>query len=147
MSTLNCEHVRERYPDVLNERADFIAAQQVRAHLLSCDDCRAEAELVELLHAARVTAPAELFERVTQAIAAPKHRKPVSRHSMVLAASVAIALIGGSVLLQLERQSAAPVDAPSFGFVSVEDAMLSGKASLDDLSEEELEMLLVEMES
>lgn len=148
MNEMNCEYVRDVYPEVLSGKLDVIHAQQVRAHVFSCDDCRAEAAVLEVLHGQRLGAPEGLDGRVLTALARPQtQRMRVPRHALALAASVAIALVGGSVLLQTPPRAAAPVAANSYGFVGVEDAMLSGKASLNDLSEAELELLLQEMES
>lgn len=148
MNELNCEYVRDVYPDVLSGKLELIAAQQVRAHVVSCDDCRAETAVLEMLHGQRVVAPAGLDASVLTELARPQtHRMRVPRHALALAASVAIALVGGSVLLQMPARTAAPAATTGYGFVGVEDAMLSGKASLNDLSEAELELLLQEMES
>ena len=92
-----------------------------------------------------VTTPYELA-RVFEATRSQASRAGIPRARLVMAASVAIALIGGSVLLRSKDQTVVPAPR-AFGFVSVEAAMLSGKASLSDWSEEELEMLLKEMES
>lgn len=148
MNELNCEYVRDMYPDLLSGKLETIHAQQVRAHVVSCDDCRAEIAILEMLHGQRVMAPAGLGTDVLTALARPHTRSArVPRHALALAASVAIALVGGSVLLQIPARTAAPVAVNAYGFVGVEDAMLSGKASLNDLSEAELELLLQEMES
>lgn len=154
MNDVNCDYVRDALPDLLMERGSenrgtgMVHAPQLRAHLAACDDCRAEAAVLELLSIQRVTAPSGLEARVVSALAQPQPRARVPRHVLALAASVAIALVGGSVLLQVPRSTADPVvNVRVYGFVGVEEAMLSGKASLNDLSEEELEMLLLEMES
>lgn len=155
MKELNCEYVRDVYPDVLNGsgsgsgsgRLGWGAEQQVRAHLAACEDCRAEAAVLELLHAQRLVAPEGLDTHALTALARSTRSTRVPRHALALAASVAIALVGGSVLLQIPARTAAPVAVKAYGFVGVEDAMLSGKASLNDLSEAELELLLQEMES
>lgn len=146
MMGLDCDYVRDVYPDVLNGEADATLAQQVRAHIATCEACSAEAAIVDALRAQRVDPPIGLGERIRSAAASPPARQGISRARLVMAASVAIALIGGSALLRSREETVIP--APNgFGFVSVEAAMLSGKASLSDWSEEELEMLLKEMES
>jgi predicted anti-sigma-YlaC factor YlaD len=154
MSQLNCEHVLDVYPDVLNGKADGAAAESVRAHIAGCEECRAAAALLEAVYADRVSAPAELRERVVRGLAQPRARRRFTRSDMAMAATLAAALIGGSVILQSRQnqtqQPAAAVQSQAqlgVGFVSVEDAMLSGDASLDDLSVEQLEKLLGEIES
>jgi len=146
MMRLDCEYVRDVYPDVMNGEADATLAQQVRAHIAVCESCSAEAAIVDTLHAQRAETPAGLHERIRAGAASPPARAGIPAARFVMAASIAIALIGGSALLRSREKTV--VDAPTgFGFVSVEAAMLSGKASLSDWSEEELELLLREIES
>ena len=154
MTRLNCEYVRDVYPDVLNGRADDALVQSVRAHLATCADCRTEVAVVNSLHAHRPTVPAELHARVASAVVQQRGRFTFSRSSLGMAATLAAALIGGSVILQNQQPepngaaTAQHADAPlGVGFVGVEDAMLSGQGSLDDLSVEQLETLLREIES
>lgn len=147
MKTLNCEHIRDVYPDVLSGTADSELAAAVRAHVASCDECRGEVALLEMIHAAPLHVPAGLHARVMEAMLEPKRSWRFSRHELAMVATLAVALIGGSVLLETQSQPRPTERQPGFGFVSVEDAMMSGKASLDDLSVEELETLLQEIES
>ena len=150
MKTLNCEYVREIYPDVLNGKTDANTATSVRAHLAACPECRVEADLIEALFASRVEVPAGLHERVMGVVAAgPAPRRIAPRH-LAMAATLAAALIGGSVLLNSQRSvgPAGPARVESgLGVVTVEAAMVSGTGSLKDLSVEELEQLLGEIES
>lgn len=145
MNNLNCEYVREVYPDVLNETADAATVTAVRAHIARCADCREEAAMLEQLYRLRVPVPAGLPERVVSQI--KTNAKPRSWHgrNLALAATVAAAVIGGAILLDPGR-SADPSSA-GLGFVTVEDAMVSGTSSLRDLTVEELEVLLGEIES
>ena len=147
MKTLNCEYVRDVYPEVMNGSADAQLAQSVRAHFASCDDCRAEIEVLDLLHSVDLSVPAGLHERVTKAVLQPRARWRITRNELAMVATLAAAVIGGSLIMQSPSAPPAKAAPAGFGFVSVEDAMLSGKASLEDLSVEELEKLLGEMES
>lgn len=152
MSELNCEYVRDVLPDVLAGRAPADVSAVVQAHLVSCDDCRAEAALLELLRTP-ATVPAGLHERVVSAASKTRTRTRFRRSDLAMAATLAAAVIGGSVLLETRNSPVVQATAPgvthvqSLGAVGVEDAMLSGKASLDDLSVEQLEQLLGEIES
>jgi predicted anti-sigma-YlaC factor YlaD len=146
MKQLDCDYVRDSYPEVLNGEADAARVQQVRAHIASCEACRAEAAIVDALHAQTIEAPVGLHARIRAAAVSPSPRAGIPTARIVMAASVAIALIGGSALLRSHEETVVSAST-GFGFVSVEAAMLSGKASLSDWSEEELELLLEEMES
>jgi predicted anti-sigma-YlaC factor YlaD len=150
MTDLNCEYVRDVYPDVLNGKLDASLAQRVRAHVAACDECRGEAALLEALHAHPTQVPAGLHERVVRNATRVRPVWRWSRADLAMVATLAAALIGGSVIMQGRRIGAGERTVPAeaaIGYVGVEGTMLSGKASLDDLSVEELETLLGEMES
>lgn len=142
---LNCEYVREIYPDVLNQTADASTVIAVRAHIARCAECRAEAALLEQLHGTAFAVPSGLPERIIGELtrAAPRHR---IRH-FAYAATIAAAVIGGSILLSQRDRAQPAAEVEGLGFVSVEDAMVTGTSSLRDLTIEELEALLGEIES
>jgi predicted anti-sigma-YlaC factor YlaD len=156
MTNLNCEYVREVYPDVLNGTAASSVVHDIRAHIASCDECRADIAVLDALHAHVVHVPAGMHERVRQAVLQPRSRWRLSRSEIAMAATLAGAIITGSVLMQspqsVEQKPAAravpAVAQPhqTLGTVGVEDAMLSGKSSLDDLSVEQLKKLLGEID-
>lgn len=143
---MNCEYILDVYPDVLNGSADPSVAQQVRAHVATCDECFADIALLTSLQSVQTPVPAGLHDRVLQAANARQPRWRASRGGLAMAATLAAAVIGGSLLVQTQNTTVKKQE-QSFGFVSVEDAMVSGASSLDDLSVEELEKLLGEMES
>jgi predicted anti-sigma-YlaC factor YlaD len=153
MMKLNCEYVREVYPDILNGRADAAATAAVYGHVTSCAECRAEAELLTQLHAVQVEVPVGLQERVLTAVHTPASGRGFGKRQLGLAAAVAAALIGGSILLEPTRSlgphapTVAQTNSAGLGVVTVEAAMMSGTGSLQDLTVEELEQLLGEIES
>jgi hypothetical protein len=143
---LNCEYVREVYPDVLNQTADMATATAVRAHIARCADCREEAALIEQLHGVAMPIPSGLHERIVSELSRPAPRRFGMRH-LAYAATVAAAVIGGSILFGQRDDSRPVAEVEGLGFVSVEDAMVTGTSSLSDLTIEELEALLGEIES
>ncbi|MGQ0813955.1 MAG: anti-sigma factor family protein [Gemmatimonadota bacterium] len=146
MNNLNCEYVLDVYPDVQSGTLDPVQARQVQEHLASCDECRAHAELLDAVRDQAAVVPAGLHERVIRSALEPRPRLRFARGEIAMVAMLAAAVIGGSILMQSPQpQPAAPQE--SFGFVTVEDAMLTGKASLDDLTVAELEQLLKEIDS
>ena len=145
MNSLNCEYVREVYPDVLNGAAITETVATVRAHLANCAECREEAALIDMVYEAAIVAPAGLNERVMVGLQEPVRRAPRMRY-LALAATVAAAIIGGTILFDTRAEPGAPAT-EGLGFVTVEDVMVSGTASLKDLTVEELEQLLGEIES
>ncbi len=150
MNTLNCEYVRDVYADALHGNADAGTATAVRAHLAGCADCRAEAAVIEAVFAAPVHVPAGLHERVMKEVAIAPRASRAAPRRVVMAATVAAALIGGALLFDSMRSpDVAPVAQQDggLGVVTVEAAMVSGTGSLQDLTVEELEQLLGEIES
>ena len=152
MTNLHCEYVREVYPDVLHGSADASTATAVRAHIAGCAECRAEAELTEQLRRAAVEVPAGLHERVVAGLSTPARGRRFPVRHLAFAATLAAALIGGSLLLDSmrspgSRAATQPPGAGGLGVITVEAAMVTGTGSLQDLTVEELEQLLGEIES
>lgn len=148
MSSLNCEYIRDVYPDVLNGTLPEAQAFLVRRHIAWCAECRGEAALVDALRAAERPLPVGLHERI---MAASRMRfSRVRRSGLAMAATLAAVMIGGALLQRDppdQPQQQVRWNAAGLGFVGVEDAMLTGKGSIEDLSVEELEKLLGEIES
>lgn len=151
MNTVNCEYVREVFPDVLHGKADAELATVVRLHIAGCAECRAEAEVIAGLFGATVPVPAGLHERVIRAYQATSRARRIAPRHLAMAATVAAALIGGTLLIDSTRS---PVVTPvttsqesGLGVVTVDAAMATGTGSLEDLTVEELEQLLGEIES
>lgn len=153
MTPLNCEHVCDVLPELVSGKLSSIDEAALRAHLQSCVDCQVQLELVTAISQSRLNVPDGLHARVVTATR--NRRVPAWTSWMTLAASIAIAVIGGSVLL-MERDfvpdtavpvAVQPVPAAEAGagWLSVEDAFVSGAASLRDLSEDELKTLLSEL--
>jgi hypothetical protein len=152
MNELNCEFVRDVYPDMLDGTADAPTSDAVRAHLVSCAECRAEAEAVTAIFAGALIAPPSLHARVMteyRASVAQPTRFGFGIRQVAVAATVAAAVIGGSVLFRSSNEQVQPTavaEAP-IGAVTVEAAFVSGTESLQDLTVEELEQLLGEIDS
>jgi hypothetical protein len=169
MNSATCERVRDQLPDVLAGRLGVEAAQPVLAHLAACAECAEEARLIRVLRQETVPVPAGLEARIRAAAALrpARWRFGVLRPALI-AATIGAALLGGATLLRQYRApapaaqatapasapvgptAAAPVDAralmqPLPG--SVDGGPFSSSASLDDLSVEELQTLLKEMQS
>ena len=150
MNELNCDFVRDVYPDLLDGASDAATSTAVLAHLATCAECRAETDAVRAIFAAKVVAPAALHARVMEQYRAPVgHTARWGIRHVAMAATVAAAVIGGTVLFRSQNNDASPTamaEAP-IGAVTVEAALVSGTESLQDLSVEELERLLGEIES
>ena len=149
MKPIDCEQVRDLLPDLLRDRLDATQSARLRSHIHGCAECRAELSVASAVARTRLAVPAGLEERVAGALPARVSVRP--RWTAALAASVAVAVIGGSALLSVIRQPVADSGLPAgepqgAGFISVDDAFLTGASSLRDLSVKELEQLLSELD-
>lgn len=168
MRPATCDLVRDRLPDALAGRMPPDEARVVLGHLDDCAACAAEAELVRMLRRNAVRAPGGLEAQVKAALAARPRRWSfgVTRPALI-AATVGAALLGGAALLRQQQRAGAPaappvsVAAPDSRTISAADghalmqplpgatdeSLYSSTTSLDDLSVEELQTLLKEMQS
>ena len=153
MTALNCKEVRELLPLGL---AGYQAAG-VAQHLATCPECRAEAEVIARLRQTAPAVPAGLETRVLGAVRARTVRRTWrSPRQLALAATLAAAVIGGTLLMRVIDQgnsppaaadSAGPGGQPSVPLPVLEDPALYGGSVLSNLTEAELESLLTRIES
>ena len=154
MMEISCDSVRDLLPELLSDQLDAVTSAALRAHIARCAECEAEYSVASLVAESRLTVPRGLAQRVVAA-AAGRRVSYWTRGRMAAAASIAVALIGGSTWLSqllpprgsVATQPAVEVAAPGGGFIGVDDAFMSGASSLGDLTVEELQKLLVEMGS
>ena len=149
MSQTECGSIREWIPDVVARRASGMEAEAVDAHVLACDECRAELELVRALREARPQAPKALADRVVSAV--KRDRRALRRPWWgISAAAVAALALGIGVTSQSGGPT--PVSVPDYAYEmeegalwSSDDGLLAGAPTLDELSDEALMELLDEL--
>ncbi|MGH7506776.1 MAG: anti-sigma factor family protein, partial [Longimicrobiales bacterium] len=132
---------------------DAAEAREVDAHLARCADCATERDLVAALRSTAQRPPAGLDRRIVRAISVPPARTARSWvRPLAIAAVAAFAVITGSLIVRSGTDvSDVPVGdmaasvAPAWP--SVQDPILRVTPVLHDLSVEELESLLAELES
>ncbi len=155
MTEQACAWVQDRLPEYQRGELNAVAAGSVRAHLVTCAQCRSEAELIRVL-TAPVPVPAGLEARVLSALQnrapAPRARGPLRNYA--LAATLAFAALSGSLLWQQFRSDREPTAAEvddiaslDFGWPDAGDPLLHGDIGLQALSEDQLASLLQEMGS
>lgn len=152
-----CEEVRARLPELAAGSLRGEGTAWLEAHLWACESCAAELRLVRALGAHEVALPAGLETRVRSALdeaRRPRRRLPVAR--LAMAATVAFALITATLLAGGDDAGENGPDAPAGtqeGLVeapawpAVDEPLMRGGPALYQLSVEELEMLLQELES
>ncbi|MGH7553037.1 MAG: anti-sigma factor family protein [Longimicrobiales bacterium] len=151
MSRMSCERVAEKLPDRLQERIGEIARLEVDEHLAECADCRSLRDLMMAMGRTRPAFPEGLHERVLDAVASPRRRQWIPSH-VAMAATVVFALITAGLLLS----PASPLNsdgergddvAATVAPVRSSDPLLHGGPGLGQLSVDELQRLLAEMDS
>jgi anti-sigma factor RsiW len=145
--TPDCGDVRELIPDLVAGRLPAADAARVHGHVKTCADCRAELDLVRLLHATRAEVPAGLLDRITRQTA---RRRPARTWWGISAAAIAALALGIGIVS--DDASAPGSDVPAFVREAEEgeiwlsdDGLVAGAPALDDLSDEALLELLDEL--
>jgi anti-sigma factor RsiW len=146
-NTLDCGDVRELIPDLVAGRLPADQAARVQSHMATCADCRAELDLVRLLHATRADVPADLLDRITRASIA---RRPARTWWGISAAAIAALALGIGIV---SDDASAPGAEPSVFVREAEegeiwlsdDGLVAGAPALDELSDEALLELLDEL--
>jgi hypothetical protein len=156
MSTMPCDNVRDRLPDLVNGRLSGSEAAALRTHAAGCAACAAELRLVQALHAQEIAPPFGLERRVLRAVRAGPPKRAWSPVRLAMAATVVFALVtaglltrdagqpqpgnDGEISLEVQEVTAADLPGPA-------DPLLSGAPALHNLSNEQLERLLRELGS
>jgi predicted anti-sigma-YlaC factor YlaD len=156
MGRNDCEQARDLVPLLFRGQLLPHDAAVTEAHLGACAECRAEADVVHALARDVVKAPSGLEARVLLAVRRPL-RRAGSATRLAMAATVAAAVLGGSVIFERWRQQQVPEaggallteeGVPSLVSWGVsQDPLLQGSSPVTQLSVEELEILLQELDS
>ncbi len=151
MSRVSCELVAEKLPDRLQERIGEIARLEVDEHLAECADCRSLWDLMMAMGRSRPAVPEGLHNRVLEAVASPRRRQWIPSH-VAMAATVVFALVTAGLLLSPGSPFSSGSDrgedvAATGSPVRSNDPLLHGGPGLGQLSVDELQRLLAEMDS
>jgi len=158
MNGYDCATMRELMPAYVRNELLPHEAAAAASHVGACASCAGEASVVALVYSARTPVPAGLEARVLLAVRRPVSRRLWLPSRLAAAATVAAAVLGGSLVLQragvFQSPEPAPAvvtldatDASSVSWAAAEDPLLHGSSDLQDLSVEELELLLAELDS
>lgn len=148
MNGTACESVREWIPDLAAGRLDAGVAAAVELHLVACEDCRAERDLVALLLAGRPAAPVGVVDAVEASL---RTRRGGGTRPWWALAAASVAAVGLGIGIMSDARPPLPeipayaaVTGESFGWLG-EEGFVAGAPALGDLSEEALLTLLEEM--
>ena len=103
--------VQEMLPDLLHGKLDARARARVEAHVASCEDCAEDLEVLRTVKSAAVFIPAIDVDRVVRQIApyrviVPAAQVPARSRvvSWLVAASLAVVVLGGGSLLMIQQK-------------------------------------------
>ena len=185
MST-GCEFYSDALVDLGTGTMDPQREERVREHLVRCEDCRAELEVIRAVRTAQAPRPEGLEERLAAAVigtldretdaqaktpgdgradafeagtgarpatGAVGRRRFARAWALPLAAAAAAAVWLGAIELlgptdlEVETGELVRTDWDPYGALPAEGGVVAGEVVLSDLSVEELETLLEEMQS
>lgn len=177
----NCSEsaIQEMLPDLLHGTLAAEARGRVEAHLATCEECRGDLKVLRTVQSAAVFAPEIDVDRVVRQI--PPYRAIVPavelparprRMAWLVAATVAIAIVGGGSLVVMQRDvpsgsiavgtpersvqiptqptpidpgATAPIRSPSAIVATTPAPALALATDVDDLSDGNLAQLMDEM--
>ncbi|HKJ03407.1 MAG TPA: zf-HC2 domain-containing protein [Longimicrobiales bacterium] len=148
MTNPRCDQIRDSIPDFSAGRLARAEATAVQEHLDGCEDCRAEAELVALLFAARPPVPAGLAESIEGHVRFRRASGGRPWWGLAAAAVAAVALgigVSSRSTSEVEDVPAYVADMQGLSPWVSDDGLIAGAPALDGLSDEALETLLDEM--
>ncbi|HEX9485206.1 MAG TPA: zf-HC2 domain-containing protein [Gemmatimonadaceae bacterium] len=144
--------VRDLLPDLLHGRLDAVTRARVESHVLHCDECRAELDLLRDLRATMQVTPHVDVQAVSAAI---RPYRPATRRSWVgwrTAAAVTLIVAGSSSLIVARRGSSPLEDSAVVAQEVVPSSVAArelavGGGALNELSDRDLAKLLDEIQS
>lgn len=107
--------IQEVLPDLLHGKLDAHARARVEAHVASCKECTEDLEVLRTVKSAAVFIPAIDVDRVVRQIPpyrviVPAAQVPTRSRvvSWLVAASLAVVVLGGGSLLMIQQKPSAP---------------------------------------
>jgi anti-sigma factor RsiW len=155
MNSLDCVTTRDLLPPFVRHQLAPRDATRVDLHLERCGECRQEVALVRLLAGSAAAAPAELRQRVLLAVRRHVRTRRATPARLAMAATLAAAAIGGSLLFQrvvtpvaVDAVATLASDEPgtALSWAVTLDPLLYGGPAFEYLSVEELEVVLSELD-
>jgi anti-sigma factor RsiW len=103
--------VQEMLPDLLHGKLDARARARVEAHVATCEDCAEDMEVLRTVKSAAVFIPAIDVDRVVRQIPPYRVIRPAAQVparsrvvSWLVAASLAVVVLGGGSLLMIQQK-------------------------------------------
>jgi predicted anti-sigma-YlaC factor YlaD len=154
MSDTRCELVVDCLPEWVARRGDPEFRAEIEEHLSTCGECRAEADLLEVLLSLRPESPDALAEQVQRVLREVHPIRRVPSWGLSAAAVLILSLGTGLVWSRMQEGSIVPASSAgeeisqevNLGLWPSDDGMVAGSPTLEGLTDEVLLALLEEME-
>lgn len=142
--------IQEMLPDLLHGTIAVDARERLEEHLAKCESCREDLKVLRTVQSAAVFAPTIDVDRVVRQIPpyqtiVPAVEQPARprRLSWLVAATVAIAMVGGGSLLVMREN--VPSGSTAVLTTQAQTPALALAADVDGLSDGDLAQLMDEM--
>ena len=148
MTDMSCENVKDLLPELVRGDLPPGPMAEIRAHASTCGDCRQEIELLRQLRGAFPVAPTGLVSDIEEALAGGRSRGRRWSTGWSLSAAATIVLARGTAVVWQRVQT--PLEVSLFAqdplaIWPTDDALVAGAPMLEDLSEDDLALLLEEL--
>ena len=149
MNNKNCAIVRGLIPEFVISKLGEHEIDMVECHISECPSCRGELKLVQVIFASRPKVSATQTEVVTRGVIDDLRIPFRAWHTLSAAAIAALAL---GVGIALDSPPDVAIEVPSFAYEIeaedvwlIDDALVAGAPSFEDLSDEALSELIDEL--
>lgn len=147
MNTNGCDRAKALLALWVREELGAADHRFAEEHVAGCEECRAEADLVRVLHAGAPIPSDVLVARVRASIAATPLRERTWMSPRLAAAAVVVLALGTALVWRQLPGDGSGVwaEEPLALTWPTDDGFIAGVAMLDDLSDEALAELLEEL--
>jgi anti-sigma factor RsiW len=148
MTDQTCANARDLLPALVREELTGEERALVEAHVSSCSSCTDELALIRRLSGAVQKMPAGLASEIKEAVARDRTQKRRTIGWQLPAAAMIVLALGTSLVWQRTQTLPETSQLAQESFVMVwadGDALVADAPMLEDLSEEELAVLLEEL--
>ena len=148
MTDHTCEGAKDLLPGLVRGELSSEECARVEAHVSACVSCSDEVVLLRLLSATTPLPPAGLAGEIKEAVARDGARPGRSFHWQFPAAATIVLALGTAVIWQRSETLPETSQLAEEAFVMVwsdDDALVADAPMLEDLTEEELAVLLEEL--
>jgi anti-sigma factor RsiW len=147
MNQPDCAVSKDLLPAYLAGELSGDESEAVRSHLAACEDCRVEADLIERIRRTTPQPRAALGASVRDGIRSGSGGRAggISRHWWIAAAATVVLSLGTGLVWQQMQGDPLPImiaEQVDNDFWPGDETLLAGGLDWDDLSDEELTVLL-----